>query len=267
VSGVPPMNRHGRVIEWLFLFLLTDAKGKPATHGNGVQAGRTPLLADSSVAACRRVIIVGAGGFGREVLEWARAAWGDAASRIAGFLSAEADRLEVHAWAPPILGDPASFMPRAGDGFVLAIGIPGVRRRVAEGLLARGAAFLSLVHPTAIVASTAAVGVGSVVCPYAIVSDSCRLGRFTLLNYHSSLGHDASTGDYAVFSPYAALAGGARADDDVFLGMHATVGPGRTVGQRTKVSANSCALVDVPADSLVHGVPGRVQPLVAVDHG
>jgi sugar O-acyltransferase (sialic acid O-acetyltransferase NeuD family) len=239
----------------------------PATHGNGVPSVKTPPLNYSPVAACRRVIIVGAGGFGREALEWARAAWGDAATRIAGFLSADADRLDGHAGAPPILGDPSSFTPIAGDGFLLAIGVPGVRRRVAEGLLARGAAFLTLIHPTAIVASTAVVGVGSIVCPYAIVSDSCRLGRFTLLNYHASLGHDASTGDYAVFSPYAALAGGARVDDDVFLGMHATVGPGRRLGERTKVSANSCALVDVAADSLVHGVPGRVQPLVAIDHG
>jgi sugar O-acyltransferase (sialic acid O-acetyltransferase NeuD family) len=223
-------------------------------------------LDDPSVAACRRVVIVGAGGFGREVLEWARAAWGDAAGRIAGFLSADADRLHGHD-APPLLGDPAAFAPQPGDGFLLAIGVPLVRRRVAEALLARGAVFLSLVHPTAIVAATATIGVGSILCPYAIVSDSCRLGRFALLNYHASLGHDASAGDFAVFSPYASLAGGARVDDDVFLGMHATVGPGRRLGERTKVSANSCALVDVPADSLVHGVPGRVQPLVAVDHG
>jgi len=232
-----------------------------------VPAGRTPPLADFSVEACRRVLIVGAGGFGREVLRWARDAWGDAADRVAGFLSADPDRLDGHAAVPPILGDPASFAPLAGDGFLLAIGLPGVRRRVAEELLARGGAFLTLVHPTAIVASTAAIGAGSIVCPYAIVSDACRLGRFTLLNYHASLGHDATTGEFAVFSPYAALAGGARVDDDVFLGMHATVGPGRRLGERTKVSANSCALADAPPDSLVHGVPGRVQPLVVMDHG
>jgi serine acetyltransferase len=44
--------------------------------------------------------------------------------------------------------------------------------------------------------------------------------------------------------------------------MHASVGPGKRVGQRSKVSANSAALCDVPADSLIHGVPGHVSSLM-----
>jgi hypothetical protein len=82
----------------------------------------------------RRILIVGAGGFGREVLHWARDAWPDQAATIAGFLSADPGVLRDHALEVPILGDPAAFMPEPGDGFLLAIGIPGVRRRVAEDL-------------------------------------------------------------------------------------------------------------------------------------
>ena len=82
------------------------------------------------------------------------------------------------------------------------------------------------------------------------------------MNYHSSLGHDASTGEFAVLSPYATLGGGASISDDVFLGLHASVGPGKTVGPRSKVSANSSALADVPEDSLVYGVPGQTTPRV-----
>jgi sugar O-acyltransferase (sialic acid O-acetyltransferase NeuD family) len=210
-------------------------------------------------ASCARIILVGAGGFGREVLQWARDAWPHAAGRIEGFLSADAG----HGRSLPVLGNPESFSPRPGDGFVLAIGIPGVRRRVAESLLARGAEFLALVHPTAVVAPTATLGSGSIVCPHAVVSDAAHVGRFTLVNYHASIAHDASTGDFAVLSPYAALGGGATIADDVFLGLHASVGPGVGVGQRGKVAANSCALSDVPPDSLVLGVPGRVSPLIA----
>lgn len=213
-------------------------------------------------SSIQRVIIVGAGGFGREVLAWARAAWPGDASRVAGFLSADPRVLVGHACGVGIVGDPGTYMPAAGDAFLLAIGIPAVRRRVAESLLDRGAEFLSLVHPTAIVAPTATLGPGAIVCPHAIVSDSARLGRCVLVNYHASLGHDASAGDYCVLSPYASLGGRARAAEDVFLGMHASIGPGRTVGPRSKVSANSCALVDVPSDRIVYGVPGRVGPLL-----
>jgi len=44
----------------------------------------------------------------------------------------------------------------------------------------------------------------------------------------------------------------------VFLGLHASIGPGKTVGARTKVSANSCVLANAPEESLVFGVPGRI---------
>jgi len=243
----------------------------------------------------QRILIVGAGGFGREVLHWARAAWPAWAGRIVGFLAQDsgsvsptprgrsvsptptmetgqlehsADRLArpripgVGDTGPHILADPADYVPRAGDALVLAIGIPGVRRRVAEMLAARGAEFLTLVHPTAIVAATAAIGPGSIVCPFAVVSDLAVLGRCVLVNYHASLAHDSVAGDFAVLSPYATLAGAARIGPDTFLGLHASVGPGVSVGARSKVTANSCALNDVPPESLVHGVPGRVSPLL-----
>lgn len=215
---------------------------------------------DCSLLGLRRILIVGAGGFGREVAQWTRAAWPDQADLVAGFLSADPDLLEGRACNLPILSEPSRYEPRPGDGLLLAIGIPEVRRRVAEDLLVRNATFLTLIHPTAIVCPTAAIGSGTIICPNAVVSDAARLGRCVLVNYHASLAHDSSAGDFAVLSPYAALAGGAQLGDDAFLGIHASVGPGVAVGARSKVAANSCALHDVPTDALVHGVPGRTSP-------
>jgi len=210
-------------------------------------------------ADIRRVIIVGAGGFGREVRWWARDAWADVGVEFAGHLADDGGPDSV----PRVIGHPDHHAPRADEGFVLAIGIPAVRRRVAEGLLARGARFLTLVHPTALVAPTARVATGAVVCPGAIVSDEATVGPFALLNYHASVAHDAAVGPFAVLSPYATLAGGARVGADCFLGLHASIGPGRALGDRSKVSANSCLLLDAPADSIVYGVPGRVGPLLS----
>jgi sugar O-acyltransferase (sialic acid O-acetyltransferase NeuD family) len=224
--------------------------GNPAaTQGNGVRAD-DPLV--------RRIFIVGAGGFGREVALWIRDALPEAADRIVGFLSANPRALDGHSSALPILGDPEEFQPADDSGFVLAIGIPGARRRVAELLLSRGARFLSIVHPTAIIAPTARLGEGSIICPYAIVSDAASVGRFNLMNYHSSLAHDAATGDFAVLSPYAALGGSAAIGNDTFLGLHASVAPGKKIGPRSKVSANSCASHDTPPDALIYGVPGKI---------
>lgn len=216
-------------------------------------------------ADCTRILIVGAGGFGREVLQWTRDAWPEHAGKIAGFLSSDQRVLDGFDTFPEIMGPPDDYRPAPGDYLLLAIGLPYVRRQVAESLLVRGAAFLTLVHPTAIVAASARIGTGAILCPYSIASDSCHVGRFTIMNYHTSLGHDASAGDFAVLSPYATLGGNAHVEEDVFLGLHASIGPGKTVGARSKVSANSCVLANAPADSIIFGVPGRIGHRLAVD--
>jgi sugar O-acyltransferase (sialic acid O-acetyltransferase NeuD family) len=215
------------------------------------------------VAAAARILVVGAGGFGREVVEWIAQSWPEQQERVIGFLAEGSGVVPTALGSLPILGDPSDFVPREHDRFVLAIGIPGVRRSVAESLASRDARFLTLVHPQAVVARTARFGQGSVVCPFAVLSDSAQLGRHVLVNYYAALGHDAHVGDFSVMSPYATMGGHACADDDVFLGMHAVVGPRTRVGSRSKVSAGSCALHDVPPDSLVFGVPGRTVRLVA----
>jgi sugar O-acyltransferase (sialic acid O-acetyltransferase NeuD family) len=255
-----PLPHHSSKSQGIVVPSKNDSQGRPAgvTDGNGVTDQAPPLMKDLTPADCDRIIIVGAGGFGREVLQWARHAWPDHAARIAGFLSADPDKLAGHATNLPILGSPEDFKPQPTDGLLLAIGIPRVRRQVAERLEARGARFLALIHPTAIVADTAEIGTGSVICPYAIVSDAVKLGRFVLVNYHASLGHDASAGDFAVFSPYATLGGGARVENEVLMGLHASLAPGVVVSSGAAVAANSCALVDVPEARVVYGVPGRV---------
>ena len=242
-----------------------------ATHGNGVQAAQPPQAKGLGCAShrfglpvdCRRILVVGAGGFGREVLQWARDAWPQYHDRIGGFLSADPHETGSTD-SLPILGDPAQFMPAADDGLLLAIGIPGIRRVVAEGLESRGGRFLTLVHPTAVVAENASLGSGTLLCPFVIVSDSAVTERCVLMNYFSSLGHDASAGAFAVLSPYAALGGGARVAEDVFLGIHAMVAPRKTVGRGSQISANSAAMNDVPPLSLVYGVPGRIAPRIPV---
>ncbi len=211
-------------------------------------------------ADCRRILIVGGGGFGREVYCWMRDAWPAARDRFTGFLDADPSRGGAEGG---VIGDPDTYQPLPGDGLLLGVGIPVVRRRLAEVLLARGGRFLTLVHPTAVVVPSAVVGEGTIVCPHGIVSDAATLGRGVLVNYHASVAHDASVGDYGVLSPYATLGGFARVGADVFLGLHASVGPGRRVGDRSKVSANSSALADVPTDTLVYGVPGRHGPLLS----
>ena len=203
------------------------------------------------------IVIVGAGGFAREVHHWAVNTFSDDAFTIKGFLSSNPHDLERFEISCPIIGDVETHNIQEEDRFLLAIGDIDTRKRVVNCLKKGGAQFLTLIHPTAIVTETATLGEGVIVCPFATVSDHCQLGDFVLMNFYSSCGHDAKIGNYCVLSPYSTINGYATVEDEVFLGTHSTVAPYKRVGRRTRISANSAAMYDIPALSFVVGVPGK----------
>jgi sugar O-acyltransferase (sialic acid O-acetyltransferase NeuD family) len=202
------------------------------------------------------LIIVGAGGFGREVYHWARQAFSPRDYRLKGFLSRDRRELEPFQIPVPVLGDPDEYQPEPNDRFLFAIGLIDIKRQVIETLVGKGARFVSLVHPTALVADTARIGQGVIICPFATVSDQVELGDYVMLNFYASCGHDARVGAYSILSPYATLNGFSVLAEEVFLGTHATVTASRRVGARSKVSANSLVMHDVAPRTLVYGVPG-----------
>jgi sugar O-acyltransferase (sialic acid O-acetyltransferase NeuD family) len=207
------------------------------------------------------LIIVGAGGFGREMYHWAKDCFPADRYRFKGFLSAKPTDLDGFAIDAPILGDPMVYEPQPNDRFVFAIGLIDVKRRLIDALAAKGAQFERLIHPTAIVCPTAQLGTGVVICPFVTVSDSVRVDDHAMLNFYASCGHDAHVGAYSVLCPYATLNGFAVIEEEVFLGTHTTVTPSRRVGHHSKVSANSMVSHNAPPYSLIYGVPGQMKRL------
>lgn len=203
------------------------------------------------------LVIVGAGGFGREMYHWARDCFSADQYRIKGFLSAKPNDLDGFEIKAPILGDPMQYAPQPNDRFLFAIGLIDVKRRLIDALAAKGAQFERLVHPTAIVCPTAKLGTGVVICPFVTVSDSVRVDDFAMLNFYASCGHDAQVGAYSVLCPYATLNGFAVIEEEVFMGTHSTVTPSRRVGHHSKISANSLVSQNTQPHTLVFGVPGQ----------
>jgi sugar O-acyltransferase (sialic acid O-acetyltransferase NeuD family) len=205
------------------------------------------------------ILIVGAGGFGREVYQWAKDAFGSKNYHFKGFLSKNTHDFDAYNLKLPILGNPLTYTIESEDKFIFAIGDIDVKKRITTHLKANGGQCLTLIHPTALVADTASIGEGAVVCPFATVCDHAIIDEFVMMNFYSSCGHDAQVGKYSILSPYATLNGFARLEEEVFMGTHATVTAGTLVGRRSKINANSIAMRDVPPGSFVFGVPGKIK--------
>lgn len=203
------------------------------------------------------IIIVGAGGFGREVYLWAKDSFSKDQYRIKGFLDDNPRILNNYNMGIGIIGDLDGYEIKKQDRFVFTIGDIDVKKHLVTKLKEKGAKFLTLIHPTAIVANTAKIGQGVIICPFVTVSDHAQLGDFVMMNIYSSCGHDVKVGDYCILSPYATLNGFVILEDEVFLGTHSTIIPYKKIGYKSKISANSSVMRDVPPNKIVFGVPGK----------
>lgn len=203
------------------------------------------------------IVIVGAGGFAREVYCWAKNTFSQESHRFKGFLAKSGDNLQ--GLALPVLGDEESYEIAKNDHFLLAIGRMDIKRNVVSRLKEKGAQFLTLIHPTALIADTASIGEGVVICPFVTVCDHAILEDFVMMNLYASCGHDARIGRFSVLSPYATVNGAAIVGEEAFLGSHSTVALCRKVGRKAKVSANSAVMNDAPDGAFVFGVPGEMK--------
>ena len=202
------------------------------------------------------LIIVGAGGFGREVHVMLDDVYPDEQYQFKGFLADESN--ELAASLGPILGSPETYEPQPNDRLILAIGYMEVRERLSKHLESRGAVFADFIHPRAFVAKNAKIGRGPVIFPFAVVSNAAEIGNHVHLNYYASVGHDAQVGNWCLMAPYATMNGFSSIDDGVYLSTHSTVVVNKHVKKYAKVSANSTVQHNVPENSFVFGVPGRV---------
>lgn len=208
------------------------------------------------MSSSKRLILVGAGGFGREILSWIRqGAIGGGQWHAEGFL--DDSKLGQEVDGLPVLGGVRTYQPQADDVFCITIGDPKAKLDVYASLKARGAAFASVIHPSVSISQTAAIGEGFIACPGALVSNQAVVGNVVTLNAYSCVGHDATLGDGCTLSSFCDVTGNVSVGEGVFMGSRATILPGFKVGSFATVGAGSVVLRAVQAGTTVFGVPAR----------
>lgn len=202
-----------------------------------------------------RIIIIGAGGLGREVLSWARQS--RTPCEIKGFLDDNPRALDGFSKTVPILGSVSEYQPESEDRFVCAIGRVDLKRHCIGRIKARGGLFASVIHETAVVGEGAVLGEGVILCPHSVVSADARLGDFVTVNLHSTVAHDAVVSTWSQLHCHVDVTGGVFLGEGVTMGSHSSVLPRLHVGNNAVVGAGSVVMSDVPAWTTVFGAPAR----------
>lgn len=212
----------------------------------------------TSQSAVRRLYIVGAGGFGREV------AW-LASESLPGkelhfvvdspdFLKDEVDGIPVDLMA--------SLKPQSDAQFVVAVGNPSQRRLLAEKMECAGFSPGRLMHTGTRLSSRVELGDGVIVTAGNILTTGIRIGDHVHINLACTVGHDVSIGSFTTLSPGVHISGNVLIGQEVFIGTGAVIVNGTSgcplnVGDRAVIAAGACVTRSVAPGAMVAGVPAE----------
>jgi len=214
----------------------------------------------------RRIAIIGAGGFARE-LRWLLSEIAADPSRryepfdVAGFLVSDRGKLGSH--DSDVLGEFDWLDDNRVDALAMGIGTPDARLRVANELKQRFPAieWPAIVHPSVrFDAKSCKVEEGVILCAGVIATVNVVFEEFSMVDILSTIGHEARIGAGSAIYRSANISGGDEIGKGVLVGTGAQILQYLIVGDRAIVGAGSVVTKDVAPMTTVVGIPAK--PLI-----
>ena len=210
--------------------------------------------------------IVGAGGFGRELIPVAEEmiATISQSSGFKIFFVVEGDvpkNEKINGY--DLISDVEFFSLKGNEKFFnIAIGDSETRERIALKFIENGVKPFSIMAANSLVLDANEIGEGMVLCPFSTITSNVKIGKFFQANIYSYVAHDCVIGDYVTFAP------SVKCNGNVFIGDHAYIGTGAvikqgkngkplTIGRGAVVGMGAVVTKNVPEGVTVVGNPAK----------
>lgn len=204
----------------------------------------------------RDLVILGAGGHGREVM-WVALRMGT--FRPIAFLDETYDQdtaRRIH--GIPVVRSLAAFVELpVPPAVVCGTGHNDLRRRWAKEF-SRVLEFATLVDPAAQIGPAVRLGAGTVVAAGSVLTVDVWVGDHVNINVNCAIHHDTKIGDFSNLSPGCLVTGGVSLGEGCNLGAGSVILPRQHVGAETVVGAGSVVTKDLPGRCVAVGVPAEV---------
>lgn len=206
----------------------------------------------------RKLVIVGAGAFARELLGWiAMLQAPHFQFDVLGFLDRNPEALRSFPCDLKVLGSDKLYPIKEDEVFACGLTHPRIKLAACRELEARGAKFVSIIHPTALIGPYCQIEDGSVICPNAVLTNNIKIGKFVTVNLGVGIGHDTVLEDGVTINPGVQIAGKTRLSEGVFVGSNASILEKLNVGSYARIGAGSVVVSRVPENWTMMGVPAR----------
>jgi sugar O-acyltransferase (sialic acid O-acetyltransferase NeuD family) len=207
------------------------------------------------------LVVVGAGGFGRETVQ-AVHAMNSAGARwdLLGYLDDDPSLTGRLVDGTPVLGGLHELELLPNASVVVCTGRPGnyaSRPRLVEALGLPSERFATITHPSAVISTSSIVGSGSVLLACTVLTAAAWVGSHVAVMPHVTITHDDIIEDFATLGSGTRLGGGVRICLSAYVGAGALIRENRTVGAYALVGMGAVATTDVPPREVWAGVPAR----------
>lgn len=208
----------------------------------------------------RELVILGAGGFAREV------AWlvsqvnrgGLGNWNVIGFWSHDPRDIGMVINGLPVI-DPQLILDRSDAiSAVAAIGDPSIRERAVGDAMRVGLRFATLVHPSVLLDEvTVTMEQGSIICAGSILTTNITIGAHVIVNLDCTIGHDCVLEDFVTLSPGCHLSGHTTVRRGSYLGTGMVTVERHEIGQCATIGAQAAVVKDIQPGVIAIGVPAK----------
>jgi sugar O-acyltransferase (sialic acid O-acetyltransferase NeuD family) len=143
------------------------------------------------------------------------------------------------------------------QGIVIGIGDNSTRQNAYQRIskIAPALEFVTIVHPTAVLANDIIIPKGTVIMPNVVINANAKIGEFCILNTKSSLGHDSTMADFSSLASGAIISGNVKIGFCSAICLSASIIQNVTIGDHTVIGAASLVLNSVGDFKIAFGSP------------
>ncbi|WP_223606107.1 NeuD/PglB/VioB family sugar acetyltransferase [Chryseobacterium sp. OSA05B] len=206
----------------------------------------------------KKIAIIGAGGFGREVkMLIDHINQKERQFELVGFYD---DKHYDH----PINGIPyLGKIENINEGseplcIAVAIGDPKTKKKIIESITSPTIEFPNLIHPSVIIGQdNVKFGKGNIICAGVIITIDIEIEDFVILNLSCTVGHDTKIKKYSSFMPTVNISGEVIINEAVYVGTGAKIINLLEIGENTIVGAGAVVYKSLPANCTAVGIPAK----------
>ncbi|WP_092385878.1 NeuD/PglB/VioB family sugar acetyltransferase [Halopseudomonas salegens] len=206
--------------------------------------------------------VIGAGGFGREVMPLVRKMMNDQEEKDFVFIvedEYDTGTQTINEYNVIKLSD---FLKIKGEKYYcIAIGDSKIRERISTKIPENMATPISVFSETHISLDQNMIGPGAIFSNFTHVTSNAKIGKHFHCNIYSYVAHDVVIGDYVTFGPGVKCNGHVVVEDHVYIGTGAIIKDGThspiTIGQGAIIGMGAVVTKSVAPGEIVVGNPAR----------